>query len=230
VKQILDFADGRFADHCYRCGVHPTTREHVPPKVLLDEPYPANMPVVGACAACNEGYSLDEEYFGCLLEVAACGTAQPAMLVRPKIRRKLADNAPLRSRLEAALGADGFISIEEIRVRRVLEKVAAGLWSFESGNRGSEWPVSTWYAPLADLEPEIHEKFLKLPASGMWPEVGSRMMLRIVTDGSAGFGETWQSVQDGRFAYAILVDPASIAVRMITRGFLAAEVRFGPTQ
>jgi hypothetical protein len=91
VKQIRTYVDDRLAAFCYACGGAPATRDHVPPKVFLDEPYPENLPVVGSCRTCNEGASLDEEYVACVLEVAARGTVDPSGLTRPKIVRKRLD-------------------------------------------------------------------------------------------------------------------------------------------
>jgi hypothetical protein len=99
VKQIRTYVDDRLAAFCYACGGAPAPRDHVPPKVFLDEPYPEDLPVVGSCRTCNEGASLDEEYVACVLEVAARGTVDPSGLTRPKIVRKLTKNPSLAARL-----------------------------------------------------------------------------------------------------------------------------------
>ena len=44
------FFDDRFKDACAYCGNNADTRDHVPSKVLLDEPLPPDLPVVAACA------------------------------------------------------------------------------------------------------------------------------------------------------------------------------------
>jgi len=129
VKQIRTYVDDRLAAFCYACGGAPATRDHVPPKVFLDEPYPENLPVVGSCRTCNEGASLDEEYVACVLEVAARGTVDPSGLTRPKIVRKLTKNPSLAARLVNAVAEDGTAVAVEQRVSRVLEKVGRGLWT-----------------------------------------------------------------------------------------------------
>lgn len=56
------FVDKRLTGICVYCGGEPSTRDHVPSKVFLDEPYPENnLPVVPACETCNNSFSLDEE-------------------------------------------------------------------------------------------------------------------------------------------------------------------------
>ena len=44
------FMDSRLTGMCVYCGGSPATRDHVPSRVLLDESYPAELPIVGACA------------------------------------------------------------------------------------------------------------------------------------------------------------------------------------
>jgi hypothetical protein len=61
MEQIKTFVDDRLAAYCGTCHGVPSTRDHAPAKVFLDEPNPENLPVVGACASCNQDASLDEE-------------------------------------------------------------------------------------------------------------------------------------------------------------------------
>ena len=68
------FVDERLTGKCIYCGRNPETRDHVPSRVLLDKPFPDNLPVVDACRTCNEDFSQDEEYLACLIECAICGT------------------------------------------------------------------------------------------------------------------------------------------------------------
>src|SRR5690242_14029536 len=75
VQQVQKmYIDERHLAFCAFCGDAPGTRDHVPPRVFLDKPYPDNVPVVGSCFECNNGASLDEEYVACLLEAAVCNT------------------------------------------------------------------------------------------------------------------------------------------------------------
>jgi Carbon-nitrogen hydrolase len=104
-------------------------------KVLLDEPYPENLPVVGACQICNQGLSLDEEYLACLIECARVGDVMPSAVEREKVRRILMKKPALASKLAQArvVGAEGNISFnaEIERVGKVLLKLARGHALFE---------------------------------------------------------------------------------------------------
>ena len=67
--QRTHHSDERLDLICSYCGINnPDTRDHVPSKILLDQPYPENLPVVPCCSKCNRSFSLDEEYVACLLE------------------------------------------------------------------------------------------------------------------------------------------------------------------
>lgn len=68
MKQIKTFSDLRLNTQCAYCGEYPETRDHVPSKIILENPFPENLPVVPSCLKCNNGFSLDEEYFACLIE------------------------------------------------------------------------------------------------------------------------------------------------------------------
>ena len=44
------FADERLRGYCVYCGGEPSTADHVPARVFLDEPHPETPRVVDACA------------------------------------------------------------------------------------------------------------------------------------------------------------------------------------
>lgn len=100
MDQYRNLADDRLIWGCIYCREENTTRDHIPSKILLDKPYPENLPVVGACFSCNNGFSLDEEYLACLIEVLIAKTAEPSKLARGKIADILKDNEKLRKQLE----------------------------------------------------------------------------------------------------------------------------------
>jgi len=84
------FIDERLTGRCVYCGGQPDTRDHCPSKVLLDEPFPANLGVVEACAECNDSFSSHEQYLACLIEAVICESAEPDDVNRINIKRILA--------------------------------------------------------------------------------------------------------------------------------------------
>jgi hypothetical protein len=55
---------------CAYCGEQrKLTKDHVPPKLLLEHPYPPNLWTVPACADCNASFKADDEYSRAILAV-----------------------------------------------------------------------------------------------------------------------------------------------------------------
>lgn len=96
------FADERLSGFCVYCGGMPVTRDHVPSKVLLDQPFPADLPVVPACEACSNSFSLDESYFACLVDCALTGSADSNSASREKVGRILKGKPALSSLIAAS--------------------------------------------------------------------------------------------------------------------------------
>jgi len=99
MEQIRDLSDERLSYYCIYCGKAPDSREHVPSKVFLDEPYPTNLPVVPSCIECNNKFSKDEVYVACLLECVLRGSADIDKLNRKKIQRILTEKKKLQRQL-----------------------------------------------------------------------------------------------------------------------------------
>lgn len=229
MKHLRNYGDERQLAQCVYCAGATKTRDHVPSKVLLDEPYPENLPVVPACRFCNEGFALDEEYMACLVECTLVGSANPADIQRHKIREILSKKPLLASRLMNArhetLRGEVSFAIEHERARRVALKLAQGHAAFELNEPQLDKPSAVTVLPLDGMTAADRKRYESQPTSvlwseiGIWPEVGSRAMQRIVT------GETWVVVQPGRYRYLTSVDEG-VVVRMVLSEYFACEVRW----
>jgi len=47
---------------CIYCYEKANTREHIPSKIFLNEPYSNNLAILPACFNCNNSYSENEQY------------------------------------------------------------------------------------------------------------------------------------------------------------------------
>ena len=227
MDQVRPFSDERLADYCAFCGGFPDTRDHVPPRVFLDRPYPDNLPVVGACLKCNGGASLDEEYIACLLEVAAHGSADPAHLSRPKIARILTKKPQLAAKLAEYLNQNGRFILstdDRVRLKAVIEKMARSLWAYETSETAGLLDVEVRVAPVAGLDRAQLERFYELSETDLFPEIGSRMFVRVLEGNNEILGNEWIEPQIGRFAYAVEVFPEGGRVKMVLGEYMAAEV------
>src|ERR1700722_12574168 len=122
MRQIRTYSDQRLDYVCTFCGALPDTKDHVPSRIFLDDPFPENLPVIPCCSKCNQGFSLDEEYIACLIECAIHGTTSVKDLHREKVKKILSKKELLRGRITSAIveqdGNKLFI-IEEDRVKNV---------------------------------------------------------------------------------------------------------------
>ena len=227
MRQIRPFADSRLDPGCVHCGAQPNTRDHVPPRALLDPPYPDNLAIVPSCHDCNTVASADEQYLACVLEVAACGSIDPAELERESIARTLVARPALRAMIGADFTSEGTLQINVDRVHRVIEKTARGLWTYETSVPWVDETASVGFLPLGSLDEPRRRAFLTVAGGDLLPEVGSRLMFRIIEDWH--LANRWQVVQADRFAYAIETGRGGDRVKMLLRGYLAAEVVFIPT-
>ena len=162
MEQMRNFGDERQVARCTYCGGDTSTRDHVPSRVLLDEPYPENLPVVPACRECNEGFSADEEYVACLIDCVLSGTASPEKVQRDKIQRILLNKPALTARLAAVreekFGATQF-SIEDSRVKNLVLKLGRGHALFELNEPRYDEPSSVEYMPLRSLSDDVRTRF-----------------------------------------------------------------------
>ncbi len=93
------FIDERLKGICTFCGAEPDSRDHVPSRVLLDKPYPENLPVVESCSKCNREFSVDEEYLACFLECVIQGTTEPNANFGEKVARILEARPLIKARI-----------------------------------------------------------------------------------------------------------------------------------
>lgn len=206
------FIDERHTGMCVYCGTYPDTRDHVPSKVLLDEPYPPELPVVCACQMCNTSFSLDEQYLACFLDCAICGDIETSDAHRPNVNRILEKIPALRYRIERTRKGDAadnlFWEPEADRIRNVILKLARGHVAYELYPK-LEKPSIVNFAPLQILSDAQRSAF-ELVASDdkidLWPEIGSRAFLRAFgkSPDRLPFSGGWVVVQPERYRYAVI--------------------------
>lgn len=224
MEQLRNYGDSRQTAFCAYCGRNTETRDHIPSKVFLDEPYPTNLPVVPACKTCNEGFSMDEEYVACLVECVLKGSAKPDDIKREKIRRILERKPSMVSRFDHARydAADGPIfSVEIERVRNVVLKLARGHALFELNEPQLDDPSHVAFVPYPSMAQDVRNNFESPPTSSIWPEVGCRAMQRVVVNEPSS--PVWIIAQPGRYRYITSIADG-IVIRMVINEYLACEV------
>jgi hypothetical protein len=99
-------------------------------------------------------------------------------------------------------------------------KLARAHIAYEQNEPQLEEPVAVSVVPLCALTRDTREAFEVSPNTGLWPEVGSRAMHRILIGAEGDY--PWIVVQPGR--YRSLVGCGPSLVRIVIAEYLAAEV------
>lgn len=236
MERIEEFVDERLKTSCIHCARSLADRDvsedHVPTKSLLRKPRPHHLPVVTICRDCNNGFSRDEQYAVTFLSCVIAGSTEPERQANASAARALAESPALRASIERSrtqfVTHGGETQLEwqpDIeRFKRVILKNARGHACFEYGEPMPQSPERVWAAPLQCLTPGERAEFEGLNQRGGlagWPEVGSRMMTRIVTGQDMKGG--WVVVQDGTYRYAVHQE-GGVRVRSVLYEYLATEV------
>jgi hypothetical protein len=224
MQQLRNYGDERQMAFCIHCGGNTRTRDHVPSRIFLDEPYPPNPSVVPACEPCNGTFSKDEEYLACLVECARVGLVCESAVQRDKVRSILREKPKLALRLAQAqmeTGSSVSFSIEAARARNVFVKLGRGHAAFELNEPRYDDPSIVTCVPLPSMPEEVRRRFETPPGSGIWPEVGSRAMQRLALS-DTGTAE-WIVVQPARYRYLASVGDG-VLIRMVVSEYLACEV------
>ena len=130
----------RGRDACVYCGALATSRDHVPPRFLLEKPLPRDLLTVASCSDCNHSFSLDEQYLQVVIaqighvphlmaKVEKGGIVDRALERAPRLDQRIEDSLEVRS--------DGrvWLVTEEERILRIVQKIAYGLFVSRYGKR-----------------------------------------------------------------------------------------------
>ena len=238
MQQINDYSDERLWAGCLYCGGSINSKEHVPSRMFLDEPYPRNLPTIGSCKGCNNSFSLDEAYLACLIETSLAGTMDPAAMRRKKIAGQLQQSPKLRSLLQynidRAMPDQAVYLGERERVERILTKLARSHAAFELAQDCRELPSSIWYCDINHMHSDVREEFDSLHVLGPLGAIGSRGSMRTVViqftavgpDGTPAIidfaANDWLEVQEQR--YLAIEDEQAVRVRLVISDYFACEV------
>ena len=238
MKRIEEFVDQRQKSWCIHCGcsleASETNQDHVPTKSLIRKPRPHNLPVVTICRDCNNGFSRDEQYAVTFLSCVLGGSSDPCLQSNPSAERALNQSPALRAVIEnsrteykTSSGITRVVWQPDMgRIRRVVLKNARGHAYHEYGEPMLDEPSHVWACPLehlSDAQRQIFEESNDLGGIAGWPEVGSRMLTRMLT--GEDIAGDWVIVQEGTYRYSV-TQAGILRVRSIWAEYLATEVQW----
>jgi DNA-binding phage protein len=230
---VEDYSDVRNKAWCIHCCANlaeaKVTRDHTPSKVLLDQPYPNNLAVTPVCGACNQGFSLDEEYFSAFLSAVLSGTTDPDKQIIEHAKKALARNRTLTTLIERQkveqLNLFNSTEIEWYpdvnRVKNVILKNARAHLFYENGEPMLDEPEAVSFFPLALMSDRQFSEFFIQDQFQPWCEVGSRWNTRLIQgDEFDEFG--FLVVQPG--VYRFRIEGGGAGVRSVIREYLTTTV------
>ena len=207
--------------------------DHAPSRILLDKPYPSNLPTVDACRECNSSFSKDEEYVACFLECAIFGSTSVDDLQRTKIKNALMHSPSLQSQIESSKQVDLFggvtFRLDTDRMTNVVLKLARGHMAYDLYPRIDD-PIWLGFAPIHTFDSDRRRSFEDgiLDDPNILPEFGTRAFFRgVVTradvpNSPVFYRNDWVVIQPNRYRYA--VSPQKSLVRIVLSEYLACEV------
>jgi len=215
---------------CIYCGSTADTREHVPSKVFLLEPYPDNLPTVPACKECNNNFSKDEEYVACCVEVLR--SIVNNQTVNEKVRTILNEKPHLCELVCSQItdnGSEIELSFDRKRIERILEKMAVCLAGFEFDQLSFSDIQETWFDFATNITEVFKGKFISPHYSKVFPEISSRFSSDYCTFFISNHDDAvvlmdWIEVQENQFRYQVTVEDDCVSVKMVISEFLFARV------
>ena len=223
--QIKSLSDSRLDTLCAYCSDLATTKDHVPSKVLLDEPYPENIPNVPCCHKCNHDFSLDEEYVACAFECYKYGTTDIDKLGRIKVVKSLQHNNKLKESLTNAFYEDkgkSFFEFDQKRLFNVIVKLAKGHAKFENSESNNGEPQSIRFNIIDNLSEDEQKDFFSPPVMEKYPEVGSRGMIAVCENGIPH--SRWITVQENHYSYMVNITISFVDVRIFSSNLFCIQV------
>lgn len=235
MQQLKNFADPRLIQGCIYCGApNPDTREHVPSKVLLEKPFPENLPVIGACRSCNNSYSIDEEYAACIIACMSVGSTKPDEIKNSRVRDILSKKTYLRFMIEQSKvissGTHSGVSfnVDQERFNKFINKLAIGHAAYELSLILHETPRRLEWKLISSMSEDEITSFDAPQLIDILGEIGSRDSQRaIVVEAllqSPSTGEMkkipfilndWIDVQDGVYRYHVAQNNDSVTVKIV---------------
>ena len=246
----MDKRKGRFCDErliwqenlCFHCGTELNadnrTREHIPTKCLLREPYPEGLLTIKSCRDCNRKFSRDEEYLFAVMASVLSGSTDPEKQTDPKAGKTLESSPGLRNRIEqckktvvSESGETNTVFYPELeRVNNVVVKNARGHVLYETERWIAGPPDQVLAVSAGKLDRQTYEEFEGISDNLMGvvtPELGTRQFMRLFGSSNLhypGMNRQWIVVQDQVYRYEVADCGDSVLVKSVVHEYLFTEV------
>lgn len=221
------FSDNQPDNTCLYCGENANTLDYIPPKNLLDTPFPDNLPVVPCCEGCKLNFSLDQEYITCLIECILHASTEIRNLKSERIKNIFRSKESLRQIIvESMIKTERGISfnVDITRCKNVIIKLAKGHLSYENSEPMFEEPKYIGFKPITAMTQNEIDCFLSSSELPQASEVGSKLIRNFLMDNNKKANSNWVIVQPDNYSYAVSVHLGSVSVKILICNYIAAEI------
>ena len=222
--------------YCIYCGDIAETREHIPSKVFLDEPYPKNLYTLPACCECNNSFSFDEIYVASVIEMISRASI-PNYKRRTEIDNSLKKQPKLKDKIYSDIlynmeqGLEPRIEIN--RFHNILFKLARCHAAYElSEYNFDKYKPSIQIFHKNQVSKDIWDKFNVPEVLGYVNEIGSRSIdtILVIENGYESIIVIdWNVVQEERYRYLATINNGEIIVKIVLNECIATEVKWKST-
>lgn len=239
LKFRVNYSKNEYAE-CIYCGKESRTREHVPSKTFLIEPFPENLPTLPACLTCNNSFSNDEFAVSLLVQSLKKDYYKEEYTLSSKVNSQLINerNNKLVSNINETIMEKDFKLFQNAIVK-ILTKLAIGhsVWELSEGYFDSYEEAFeldnirlsyNLYSFMSDIEVKQFLSYFDITEEYL-PELGSRIYSKILISESNGIAPQrilvdWVTVQPAEYIYTCYQFEEHIIVKMVISSFLFAEV------
>jgi len=229
--RILEFLkyDKKGDFKCVYCGEKADSREHIPSKVFLNEPFTTNLAILPSCKKCNNSYSENEQYLACLIDYVQYKMDNLKAVKRSKIQRTFDSRANIESEFENSTkytltGNVEYIEYNDYKIKNILLKLSIGHAIYTLSLIHLDEPNIINYKFLPELTQEELDNFNSEPVFDILPEIGSRGATYISILENVIPISTWNIIQDGQYRFLAFQEKSTITVRIVIGEYFYSEL------
>lgn len=211
--------------YCVYCYNIADSREHLPPRILIDKPNQNEWCIVPACSKCNNGYSTDEQFVACTIEYILAEIYYEGNIQRNKIKETFEKRPHILEKIKTlCIFQNGSLKIDNSvieKIKTVVLKIARGHFMYDCNEFLNDEDVQVLIAFKPQLEQKKLEEFNMPIVCNCLPEIGSRMSNQLCMKNNNEIEIPWRIIDYDNYRY--LISPDGI-LRMVIREFLYIEI------
>lgn len=214
---------------CIYCYEKADSREHIPSKVFLNEPFETNLAILPSCKSCNNSYSENEQYLACLIDYVQCKMSNLKAVKRSKIQKAFNVRPHIKNQLEESTkyndnGDIEYIEIDDNKIQKILLKLSIGHATYSLSSIHLGEPSAINYKFFPQLTNDEMYNFNLEPICDVLPEIGSRGGTYISILNDAIPLATWNIIQDNQYRFLAFNNKNSTIVRVVIGEYFYLEV------